>query len=132
MSTNGINIPVDEMRAIMGKAIIDSLSPTSKEQVIAGALEYLLAKPVTSPDYASKKTFGDSPIEVAMKDAVRQLCFEVAKEVAQTEARPRIVELAQEMLGKITALDADGDLKWKLMDALLSAADERIKEKRGY
>lgn len=130
--TTGISIPVDEMRAIMGKAIIDSLSPQSKEQVIAGALEYLLKKPLTSEKWASTKTYGDSPIEIAMKDAVRQVCMEVAKEIAQTEVRPQIVTLAREMLGKISALDADGDLKWKLMDTLLTAADEKLKEKRGY
>jgi hypothetical protein len=115
----------------MGKAIIDSLSESSKEQLIAGALEFLLAKPEIQDRYSSTKKYGDSPIEVAMKDTVRVLAREVAEEVVQ-EIRPKLTEEVRALVSKIDALEDDATLRYQLMDALLSAANVKIKDGRGY
>lgn len=127
---SGINVPVDELRTLMGKSIIDSLSNDSKEKILAAGLEYVLEKPEIQERYSSVKKYGDSPIEVAFKDAMRNIIMEVARELAQ-QHRPAIVDTMQGILNDIETLDSnDHAVRYRLMNALLeeAAAAKRIRE----
>lgn len=125
--TAGITIPAGELSAIMQKAIVDSLSPETKNTMIQGAIAKLMEKPAVD-NYSSKK--GDSMLETAFIKALREVAHDVAKEVVE-EVRPQIALQLRPMVEAIGG-EYDWDLARALMQTMLEWAVKHKKIQDSY
>lgn len=123
-----ITIPAGEMSAIVQRAIVDSLSLESKNTMIAAALEMLMRKPEVDRYDRSKK--GDSMLEQAFANALRDVANDVAKEVV-AELRPEIALKIRPMVEAVSG-EYDFDLATKLMTVMLEWAKEDLRNRSGY
>lgn len=127
-----ITLPLDEMRVLMGKAILDSLSAEAREKLLQEALNYLLVAPPTQRGYGEQK----SPIQYAFDEAVRQLATEIAQSIV-AEQKPKIIEAVTAMLEKLEG-GLSGVDGWELQSHLAGGIigyiqqKERERADRGY
>lgn len=89
------NVSLDEgqLRDIIAKAVLDSLTPERREALIAAAVAKLL-EPVPTGGYGSPKR---SVLDDAFNQAVHKIAYAVAaEECARPELRERLAAVARE------------------------------------
>ena len=124
MAGSGIDvkIPPEELNSILSKAILDSLSQETRDNLISGALRYLMAAP--RDRYGSA---GETPLQEAFNLALRQLAHKVAEEVlAEQGAAAKLRESFTQFIEQIPDIDSD----WELQTAIFRAILERVRSLR--
>lgn len=83
-----VKLSDDNMKDIIAKAVLDTLTPESRENLIASAIKGLLATPTGGYD---KKT----PIQSAFDSAVREVAQQIAREqiIGDAKAKATITSL---------------------------------------
>jgi hypothetical protein len=131
MPDTTITLPLDEMRTLMNKAILDTLSAEAREKLIQHALDYLMTGPKVDRGFGKG---GESPLELAFNNAVRELAGEVAKDIV-TEQKPKITEAIRAMLEKLDG-GISGVNGWQLQHHLaggiIAYIEEAERQRRNY
>jgi hypothetical protein len=115
-----INIPQEELNSLLGKAILDSLTPDARNTIIAEAIAHL-NKPVGESWQRDKQT----PLQMAFNRAVDQLTQVLVRELIEDVFRDQIKGQVEELLQGIperTELTAEA--KTRIMTAVFDALRE--------
>lgn len=89
-----ISIPPEEMQAIVGKAILDSLTEDARNTIIESAITWLNKVPTDT--YGRSK--GDTPLVTAFTQAVATIAQKAAREIVEEHALPGLKAEWAEML----------------------------------
>ena len=92
----------DTMKDIIAKAVIDTLTPEKREELISAAIKALLTPSTSTGIYGNQPK---SPLQDAFDTAVRSVANEVAREqiMANTELRAKIKDMIGEAWLKLVA-----------------------------
>ena len=108
----------ENMKDIIAKAVLDSMTPESRTEMIQAAIKSLLTKPVGNT-YDKK-----SPIQEAFDSAVRQVANQIAREqiIGNMEISSAITALIAEAWGKLI----NDENRSALIDKLVSALEKGL------
>lgn len=124
-----ITIPTSELQALIGKAILDSLSADSRETILAAAVEHIIG-PQISEDRYGKKTTRPSLLQIAFNVAVEKLIREVADELVTADVKPRLAAEMRNMLSELPeSLENDWEIYSKLFAVLIRRSTDLAEEK---
>jgi hypothetical protein len=110
-----VKLSDDNMKDIIAKAVIDTLTPESRDELIKTAIKELLTVP-NGTGYGQRK----SPLQEAFDAAVRQVAREVAREqiVGNELMASEIKGMVTEAWAKLTTDEHRTKTVERLVDAL--------------
>lgn len=99
MATGNITIDTEAVRELVARGIIDAIGPEQRDLVIQQAVQALLEAPKDTYGRVS----GDTPLQQAFNNAVRQIATDVVKDYlnvdeVKTQVRQKIVEVVEQLL----------------------------------
>ena len=108
----------ENMKDIIAKAVLDSMTPESRSEMIQSAIKSLLVTP-TGNSYNKK-----SPLQDAFDDAVREVARQTAREqiVGSSEIATAITAMISEAWTKLMT----DENRTKLVDRLVSALEKGL------
>lgn len=128
--TSGITIPVGELQALVGKAILESLSADTRATILEEAIKYLITPRTKDDGYGRSTIVAASPLQLAFNQAIERLSREVADELA-AECKPRLAIEMRTMLADMPDSIADEwDVQSKLFRVLVGKGAELADERR--
>lgn len=113
-----VRLSDDNMKDIIAKAVLDSLTPESRSELITNAIKGLLKTP-TGSGYDKK-----SPLQEAFDWAVRNVAEEVAKE--QIKGDPEIRATINKLITDSWTKLVDDENYSKLVDRVSSAIERGL------
>lgn len=115
-----MDIRFDEgaMRQVVSKAILEQVSPDSRDQIIAAAVESLLR-----PQRTSSWGAGPTPLQEAFDQAARIAVLQVARDVVaeHPEFLARVRGMVGDVVESVLRADDDGELRQRVADAVAGA-----------
>lgn len=121
-----LTINTDAMKTVVAKAILDSLEPQQREQMITAAIEYLITEPERKDHYGRSEKM-PSPLQNAFNDAVARSARSVVEDVlGEPGVQARIDAAIREAVAK--AIADHGDLARSIGFAMGDVIEKRIKE----
>lgn len=95
----------DAMTQIIQKAIIDSLTPERREEMLSAAVKSILSVPVNPGSYGEKRSI----LQAAFDNAVQQVAYDyVRTELSgQTEFREKVKKLFEDVAAKLFEQDPE-------------------------
>ncbi|CDO34649.1 hypothetical protein SPHV1_1750001 [Novosphingobium sp. KN65.2] len=113
-----VNLSDDNMKDIIAKAVLDTLTPESRSELISNAIKSLLVKP-TGNSYNSK-----TPMQDAFDCAVRDVARAVAQEqiVGDPEIKAKITSLIADAWVNLT----NAERYSKLVENVTSAIERGL------
>lgn len=124
-----IKIPEGELSEVIGKAILDHLSETSRQDLIKEALKYLLTAPITGR-YGEKSP---SPLQVAFNDAVRRIAYEAVEQLVRESDKYQLVkDGVAKMLDAMPNVEADYEMQQTVVNALVEYARKKLNDAENY
>lgn len=111
-----VNFSDDQMNTIVAKAVLDSLTPERRDELIQSAVKGLLEKDPEPRGYGDKR----SAFQRAFDSAVRQVAEKVAYEQLRDneEVKASIAKMFADAWAKLSAGDAYDGLVSKIASAM--------------
>lgn len=126
-----LSIPEDELNVILGKAILDTLTPDTRDKIITTAIAQLNKLP--EGRYGSDRR---TPLQVAFENGVERLTNSLIEDVLkESEHYQRIKTEVAAMIAAFPAVESDPELKAKIVTLVLEHVQEAQRElerHRGY
>lgn len=126
MTSGGINLDPESLSIIVQKAILDSLTPEARDQIMVDAIANLLTIP-------KKEQYGrqmDTPLQEAFKSAVHSAAVTVVRDMVQSDeaVQAKILELVSTPIAEITKGNWDG-LPDRIGEAIGSTVAEWLRDR---
>jgi hypothetical protein len=111
----------DQMRAVMAKAILDTVTPEKRDELITKAIGFLMI-PEKTGSYGGQTT---SPLERAFQEAARVVAEKLAREAlaADTKFAEQITKLFEDVAAKLFA----NEVRDKLVDNITSSVVQGLR-----
>lgn len=124
-----LNINESVLESVITRAIIDSITPEARDQMLAGAIDKLLEAPARGElgynAYAARKT---SNLELALERAIFTTAMKVASE--QLDADPRLRQRIQEIIDPLILGLLEEDYADFIKEAIGKAIVEVLRDMR--
>lgn len=104
---NGINLDPESLAHIVQKAVLDSITPEARDQLLADAIKNLLTIPNdTRPAYDRNGPGPKSPLQESFELAVRSAAAKVVRETIEND--PKVAEAIRAVVHPLVADLCDG------------------------
>ncbi|MGW5518493.1 hypothetical protein [Nocardia africana] len=125
-----ININEAEINQMLGKAILESLSEESRNQILTDAIAHLNT---VSSGYGSDRS---TPLQRAFREGVTRVTNSLIEDLLkESEHYQRIRAEVAAMIAQFPAVDSDPELKAKILALVLDhvrEAQRQLDSDRGY
>lgn len=124
-----LNINESVLEGVITKAILDSITPEARDQMLAGAIDKLLAAPARGEfGYNAYAAHKKSNLELAFERAIFNTAVKVASE--ELNADPRLRQRVQSMISPLISGILNEDHDDAIKEAIGRAIVEVLREMR--
>lgn len=123
MTAGSIAIPEEALQAVVAHAIVESVTPAQREDILLSAVTALITPPAKARPYDPTPM---SPLQAAFDNAARAAVNTIVRELvsADTEFLARIRAVASEEIRRMIAED------YRLEEAVMEALTRAIIQRR--